>query len=171
MDGDVCPLEELLDVASEVSEGQGNIQFVVDEAHSVGVIGPKGAGLVCHLGLEKEVAVVVHSFGKAMGATGGKCHNASLESTSSSPSVSSRHTGEQNSQVRFGEFWKVCHIHNGTIVPLCRRHQGWVLIARYPHSGRGELPFVKCMPYKKNVNNLDRPKSASSLMHICSSNH
>lgn len=71
MDGDVCPLQELVDVAHEVSDGQGNIQFVVDEAHSVGVIGPKGAGLVCELGLQKDIAVVVHSYGKAIGATGG----------------------------------------------------------------------------------------------------
>lgn len=72
MDGDVCPLQELVDVAHEVSAGHGNIQFVVDEAHSIGVIGPKGSGLVCELGLQKEIAIVVHSYGKAIGATGGK---------------------------------------------------------------------------------------------------
>lgn len=71
MDGDVCPLQELVDVAKEVSNGHGNIQFVVDEAHSIGVIGPKIAGLVCELGLQKDIAIVVHSFGKAIGATGG----------------------------------------------------------------------------------------------------
>ncbi|KAH8721496.1 5-aminolevulinate synthase [Phaeosphaeriaceae sp. PMI808] len=70
MDGDVCPLEELIEVAEEISQGRGNIQFVVDEAHSVGVIGSNGSGLVCQLGLEKEIAVVVHSYGKALGATG-----------------------------------------------------------------------------------------------------
>ncbi|KAI0407869.1 5-aminolevulinate synthase [Xylaria palmicola] len=70
MDGDVCPLQELVDVAKELSNNQGNIQFVVDEAHSVGVIGPNGAGLVCELGLEEDIAVVVHSFGKALGAAG-----------------------------------------------------------------------------------------------------
>ncbi|KAJ2994317.1 hypothetical protein NUW58_g1586 [Xylaria curta] len=70
MDGDVCPLQEFVDVARKVSKGQGNIQFVVDEAHSVGVIGPKGAGLVCALGLQQDIAVVVHSYGKAMGAAG-----------------------------------------------------------------------------------------------------
>ena len=59
MDGDVCPLLELVEAANDVFHEQGNIQFVVDEAHSVGVIGPKGAGLVCQLGLEKEIAIVV----------------------------------------------------------------------------------------------------------------
>ncbi|KAI0156514.1 5-aminolevulinate synthase [Xylariaceae sp. FL1272] len=70
MDGDICPLQELVDVAREISKGQGNVQFVVDEAHSVGVIGPKGAGLVCDLCLQKDIAIVVHSYGKAIGATG-----------------------------------------------------------------------------------------------------
>ncbi|KAK7757581.1 hypothetical protein SLS62_000596 [Diatrype stigma] len=70
MDGDVCPLKELVDVAKEVSHGRGNIQFVVDEAHSIGVIGQDGAGLVCELDLQEEIAVVMHSFGKALGATG-----------------------------------------------------------------------------------------------------
>jgi 8-amino-7-oxononanoate synthase len=72
MDGDICPLEQLVEVAKDMDGGRGNIQFVVDEAHSVGVIGPMGSGLVCQLRLEREVAVVVHSYGKAMGATGGK---------------------------------------------------------------------------------------------------
>ncbi|KAI0465884.1 5-aminolevulinate synthase [Xylaria cf. heliscus] len=70
MDGDVCPLQELVDVADEVSNGLGNVQFAVDEAHSVGVIGPKGAGFVCKLGLQNKIAIVVHSYGKALGATG-----------------------------------------------------------------------------------------------------
>lgn len=73
MDGDVCPLQELVDAAQEIFQDQeGGIQFVVDEAHSVGFLGPKGKGLVCELGLEKEIAVVMHSFGKAIGAAGGK---------------------------------------------------------------------------------------------------
>ncbi|KAK7972307.1 pyridoxal phosphate-dependent transferase [Apiospora saccharicola] len=71
MDGDVCPLQELVEVSHEFSRGQGNVQFVIDEAHSLGVIGPKGAGLVCELGLQKEIAIVVHSYGKAIGAVGG----------------------------------------------------------------------------------------------------
>ena len=72
MDGDLCPLQELLDAAKEIFIDGQSVQFVVDEAHSVGAIGPNGAGLVCELGLQKEIAVVMHSFGKAMGATGGK---------------------------------------------------------------------------------------------------
>ncbi|GES66717.1 class II aminotransferase/8-amino-7-oxononanoate synthase [Aspergillus terreus] len=49
---------------------EGNVQFVIDEAHSTGVIGPNGAGLVSVLGLESEVAIRLHTFGKALAATG-----------------------------------------------------------------------------------------------------
>ncbi|KAL8966156.1 MAG: hypothetical protein Q9183_003497 [Haloplaca sp. 2 TL-2023] len=69
MEGDVCPLRDLIEVAKEIFP-HGNAQFMVDEAHSTGVIGPKGAGLVCDLGLENEVAIRMHTFGKALGASG-----------------------------------------------------------------------------------------------------
>lgn len=71
MDGDVCPLQELVDVADEVFQGQDNIKFVIDEAHSTGLFGPNGSGFVCELGLESQMAVRVHTFGKTIGATGG----------------------------------------------------------------------------------------------------
>lgn len=73
MDGDVCPLQELVAVADEACQetGQENIKFTIDEAHSTGLYGPNGSGLVCELGLEDRIAVRVHTFGKAIGATGG----------------------------------------------------------------------------------------------------
>jgi 8-amino-7-oxononanoate synthase len=43
----------------------------VDEAHATGVAGANGEGLVCALGLEKDVFARVHTFGKALG-----CHGA-----------------------------------------------------------------------------------------------
>lgn len=45
MEGDLCPLKELVAVAKEVFPN-GSAQFIVDEAHSNGVIGPNGSGLV-----------------------------------------------------------------------------------------------------------------------------
>ncbi|KAI3399736.1 hypothetical protein diail_5803 [Diaporthe ilicicola] len=69
MDGDVCPLQELVEVAKEIFPG-GNAQFIIDEAHGTGVIGPNGAGLVNALGLEKEIAIRLHTFGKALAASG-----------------------------------------------------------------------------------------------------
>lgn len=75
MEGDVCPLLELVEIADELSEGLGNIQFVVDETHSAGLFGPDGAGLVCELGLKEEIAVRLHTYSKAMGACGGTTTN------------------------------------------------------------------------------------------------
>jgi 8-amino-7-oxononanoate synthase len=71
MDGDICPLEEPVQVAKELFP-IGNAQFIIDEAHSNGVIGPRGAGLVNMLGLEKEIAIRIHMCSKALGSTGGK---------------------------------------------------------------------------------------------------
>ncbi|KAI0593382.1 5-aminolevulinate synthase [Biscogniauxia sp. FL1348] len=70
MDGDVCPLKECVAVAKEIFP-LGNAQFVIDEAHSTGVIGPQGRGLVNMLGLEKEIAVRIHMCSKALASTGG----------------------------------------------------------------------------------------------------
>ncbi|KAI1388533.1 5-aminolevulinate synthase [Hypoxylon trugodes] len=69
MDGDVCPLIEMIDVAKEVCPKR-NVVFIVDEAHATGIIGPKGAGLVRALGVEKEIAVRLHTCGKALASTG-----------------------------------------------------------------------------------------------------
>src|SRR5687767_8781306 len=71
MDGDVCPLRELVDIAKEVCP-KGNIEFIIDEAHGTGVVGPRGAGLVNALGMEKEIAVRLHTCGKGLASTGGK---------------------------------------------------------------------------------------------------
>lgn len=129
MDGDVCPLQELICVAKEVFHGmEGNVQFVIDEAHSVGVIGPKGAGLVCELDLQDEVAVVVHSYGKAMGATGGMF---SLDDTSMLLRLPKTHMltlrscdlGKQECEECPRQFRPFHHLHHLAIVPLRGSYQ------------------------------------------------
>ena len=65
MDGDVAPLEELVELA------QGyRARLVVDEAHALGNLGPGGRGAVAEAGLEDEVDVVVGTLGKALGTYG-----------------------------------------------------------------------------------------------------
>lgn len=66
MDGDTAPLQELTAFSQA-----NNCFLIVDEAHSNGVFGEKGAGLVQELQLEKAVFARVHTFGKALG-----CHGA-----------------------------------------------------------------------------------------------
>ena len=71
MDGDLAPLREISDcVDARLPRGNGCI--IVDEAHSTGWLGEGGRGLVCHLGLEERVWARVHTFGKAMGCSGGE---------------------------------------------------------------------------------------------------
>lgn len=64
MDGDRAPLNELV----EVSDRHDAFLFI-DEAHATGVYGPKGRGLAHHLE-GRENVVVLHTCGKALGASG-----------------------------------------------------------------------------------------------------
>lgn len=68
MDGDSPDLKKIADIC-----GKSNCFLVVDEAHAVGVLGKKGAGLVQELKLEKQVFARIITFGKAMG-----CHGAAI---------------------------------------------------------------------------------------------
>ncbi|KAF4447674.1 class II aminotransferase/8-amino-7-oxononanoate synthase [Fusarium austroafricanum] len=69
MDGDVTPLAEIVAVVEEIFP-TGNAQIIIDEAHSTGLLGENGRGLVCELGLEKSVAIRLHTYGKGLGTTG-----------------------------------------------------------------------------------------------------
>ena len=71
MDGDVAPIKEFIDVVDELLPRQ-NGYFMVDEAHSTGVFGPRGAGVVQELGLQDRMFIRVHTFGKALASHGGK---------------------------------------------------------------------------------------------------
>ena len=71
MDGDFAPLPEMVAVVDELVPA-GCSHIVVDEAHSTGIYGPEGRGLVHALGLEGRIDTVAHSFGKARALVGGK---------------------------------------------------------------------------------------------------
>ena len=68
MDGDLAPLEEVVRLCEKY-----DALLIVDEAHATGVVGNKGEGLVCSLGLHDKVFARVHTFGKALG-----CHGAAV---------------------------------------------------------------------------------------------
>ena len=72
MDGTVAPLRAILDTMDEVFPA-GNAHLVVDEAHATGLYGPGGRGMVALLGLEDRVLARLHTFGKALAASGGAC--------------------------------------------------------------------------------------------------
>jgi glycine C-acetyltransferase/8-amino-7-oxononanoate synthase len=66
LDGDVAPLEEIVDLAQ-----RHDVRLLVDESHAIGTFGPAGGGTVAGASLEGEVDVVTGSLGKALGAYGG----------------------------------------------------------------------------------------------------
>lgn len=70
MDGDVTPLQDIV-ACVERRLPKGNGYIIVDEAHSTGLYGHQGRGLVCELGLEHKIFARVHTFGKAMSCSGG----------------------------------------------------------------------------------------------------
>jgi 8-amino-7-oxononanoate synthase len=66
MEGDVCPLADVL----ELTEQYG-ARLMVDEAHAVGVLGERGAG-VCELfGVEERVDLRMGTFSKSLASCGG----------------------------------------------------------------------------------------------------
>lgn len=65
MDGDIAPLKDLLEISKEYKA-----YLIVDEAHTCGVFGDKGRGIVDGLNLANEVFARVITFGKAYGAHG-----------------------------------------------------------------------------------------------------
>jgi 8-amino-7-oxononanoate synthase len=68
MDGDASPITEMVEMAKDILP---NTIFIVDEAHSTGLIGPQGSGYVRHLGLERGSIIQMQSYAKAPGAMGG----------------------------------------------------------------------------------------------------
>lgn len=66
MDGDLCPLPALLDLAD-----QFECMVLVDEAHGTGVLGASGAGGVEALGCTGRPLVQMGTLSKALGSLGG----------------------------------------------------------------------------------------------------
>src|SRR4028119_1560738 len=66
MDGDLCPLPEILAIAQEFS-----CMVLVDEAHATGVLGATGAGCVEHFNCKKQNLIQVGTLSKALGSLGG----------------------------------------------------------------------------------------------------
>ena len=79
MDGSVVPLTQIVEMVDLMFPSK-NAYIMVDEAHSTGLYGPQGRGLVSMLGLQDRVFARLHTFSKALSAAGGK------------PSLSCTHT-------------------------------------------------------------------------------
>lgn len=64
--GDTAPLREIAAVKREMGAW-----LIVDEAHSLGILGENGRGLAEAVGVEGDVDFVVGTFSKSLGAVGG----------------------------------------------------------------------------------------------------
>lgn len=71
MDGDTSPIQEILQVIHKLLP-RGNGYLIVDEAHATGLFGPRGAGVVQEMGVQDQVFIRTHTFGKALAAQGGE---------------------------------------------------------------------------------------------------
>jgi len=69
MDGDVTPLAKIVDIVKKLFPRKNGF-IIVDEAHSTGILGPRGRGLVSELGLGDQIFARLHTFGKALSCSG-----------------------------------------------------------------------------------------------------
>lgn len=66
MEGDIVKLPEMVEIADEFGAS-----IMLDDAHSFGVIGEKGAGTASHFGLTDRVDIISGTFSKSLASLGG----------------------------------------------------------------------------------------------------
>jgi 8-amino-7-oxononanoate synthase len=66
MEGDIANLPEIVSLAK-----QYNARVMMDDAHSIGVLGEHGRGTAEHFNLEDEVDIVMGTFSKSFASIGG----------------------------------------------------------------------------------------------------
>lgn len=66
MEGDLAKLPEITRIARKY-----NASVMVDEAHSLGVMGNNGSGIVKHFGLTSDVDLIMGTFSKSFASLGG----------------------------------------------------------------------------------------------------
>lgn len=87
MEGSICALRALVALRRRLG-----LQLYLDEAHSVGALGPRGRGASDHAGVRPtDVDVLMGTFTKSFGAAGGyiagKCARCEFNDTTSVFSV------------------------------------------------------------------------------------
>ncbi|HKJ67879.1 MAG TPA: aminotransferase class I/II-fold pyridoxal phosphate-dependent enzyme [bacterium] len=66
MEGDIVDLPEMIRVAREYG-----CRVMIDDAHALGVIGPRGDGTAAHFGLTDQVDLIMGTFSKSLASVGG----------------------------------------------------------------------------------------------------
>jgi len=66
MEGDVAKLDEIAALANKY-----HARVMVDDAHSLGILGPKGEGTAAHFGVTDDIDLIMGTFSKSFGSLGG----------------------------------------------------------------------------------------------------
>ncbi len=66
MEGDVCDLPAIVELAKKYGA-----RVLVDDAHGIGVLGSRGAGVADYFGLDDEVDIIIGTFSKSFACVGG----------------------------------------------------------------------------------------------------
>ncbi|MBL7192103.1 aminotransferase class I/II-fold pyridoxal phosphate-dependent enzyme [bacterium] len=66
MEGDIAKLPDIVKLAEEFQA-----EIMVDDAHSIGVLGPEGEGTAAHFGLNDKVDLIMGTFSKSLASIGG----------------------------------------------------------------------------------------------------
>jgi 7-keto-8-aminopelargonate synthetase-like enzyme len=66
MEGDIAKLPEIIQIAKK-----HNARIMIDDAHSIGVLGENGRGTASHFKLEKDVDLIMGTFSKSLASLGG----------------------------------------------------------------------------------------------------
>ena len=66
MEGDIAKLPEIVELAEKY-----NATIMVDDAHSLGVIGKNGSGTASHFGLTDKIDLIMGTFSKSLASLGG----------------------------------------------------------------------------------------------------
>jgi len=66
MEGDIVKLPELVELADSY-----NATIMIDDAHSIGVLGKNGSGTASHFGLTDKVDLIMGTFSKSLASLGG----------------------------------------------------------------------------------------------------
>lgn len=66
MEGDIALLPQITELAKKY-----NAAVFIDDAHSLGVLGPKGRGTAAHFNVTKDVDLIMGTFSKSLASIGG----------------------------------------------------------------------------------------------------
>ncbi|XP_045435474.1 5-aminolevulinate synthase, nonspecific, mitochondrial [Pipistrellus kuhlii] len=166
MDGAVCPLEELCDVAHEF----GAITFV-DEVHAVGLYGARGGGIGDRDGVMPKMDIISGTLGKAFGCVGGYIASTSaLIDTVRSYAAGFIFTTSLPPMLLAGALESVRVLKSAEGQALRRQHQRNVKLLRQMLMDAG-LPVVHCPSHIIPVRVADAAKNTQVCDELMSRHH